>query len=69
MRLNGAAHRMTKAAAPRIYKLPYGALFTEVPRSMEFSEVRGELIWEAVLFWDFYGNDLRLRNYKRTLVA
>ena len=34
-----------------------------------FSEVRGELIWEAVLFWDFYGNDLRLRNYKRTLVA
>jgi hypothetical protein len=35
----------------------------------EFSEVRGELIWQALLFWDFHGNDLRLRNYQRTLVA
>ncbi len=34
-----------------------------------FSEVRGELIWQAVLFWDFYGNDLSLRNDKCTLVA
>jgi hypothetical protein len=34
-----------------------------------FSEVRAKLIWQAVLFWDFHGNDLRLRNYKRTLVA
>ena len=46
-----------------------GSTSTQYAVEGKFSEVRGELIWQAVLFWAFHGNDLRLRNYQRTLVA
>jgi hypothetical protein len=58
------APRPCRAIPPRL-----GVAYSPNVVEQEFSEVRSEIIWPTVLFWDFYRDELCLWDHNCTLMV